>query len=540
MSAPKPGLSPMSQFQAGCTPGPAATAMGRVGDCTCHAGSRLRLPGALLAALFLAWLPPEAVHAQASGKIVAEWWEAAFLQGVRAGYVRTIVEKFDADGLEHYRSTITFRLSVKRSGDIIELGMDSGTVELPDGKVFGTFMRQQLGKTKTVEIVGTVDGRQLTLTRDKTTPLDPTPWDPEVVGVYKQKTLFRDRAVKPGDTFRFKTFEPTINAVATTHVQVKDLEAVELLAGTRTKQLLRVEAKADKIGTFQLPPYVVWLDESLMPVRAQLEIPGLGKVMLYQATKSYALAPRGATPALDVGIGHYVRLKRAIARPHQTTSAVYRITIKDEDDVATTFAQDERQQVSSVKGNTLELHVAASGEGKATKPPGAEFTQSSYFIASADARVQELARRAVGTAKDPWKKALNIEKWVRTHVKVVNHEALATADHVARTLEGDCTEFAMLTAAMCRAEGIPSKTAMGLIYADVRSGPVFAFHMWTEVWADGRWHALDATLGQGGVGAAHLKISDQSWHEERSLTPLLPVVRVLGKLDIEVLRVEGR
>jgi hypothetical protein len=37
-----------------------------------------------------------------------------------------------------------------------------------------------------------------------------------------------------------------------------------------------------------------------------------------------------------------------------------------------------------------------------------------------------------------------------------------------------------------------------------------------------------------------LKISDQSWHDERTLTPLLPVVRVLGKLTIEVVSVSGR
>ena len=69
-------------------------------------------------------------------------------------------------------------------------------------------------------------------------------------------------------------------------------------------------------------------------------------------------------------------------------------------------------------------------------------------------------------------------------------EALAPADHVARTLEGDCTEYAMLMAAMCRAEGVPSKTAIGLIYADTKTGPALGFHMWTEVWlrANGcRW-----------------------------------------------------
>jgi hypothetical protein len=118
---------------------------------------------------------------------------------------------------------------------------------------------------------------------------------------------------------------------------------------------------------------------------------------------------------------------------------------------------------------------------------------------------------------------------------VKSHEALATADHVARTLEGDCSEFAMLTAAMCRAQEVPSRTAIGLIYTDSAKGPVMAFHMWTEVWVRGQWLALDATLGKGSVGATHLKITDHSWHETRTLNPLLPVVRVLGKMSIEVL-----
>lgn len=95
------------------------------------------------------------------------------------------------------------------------------------------------------------------------------------------------------------------------------------------------------------------------------------------------------------------------------------------------------------------------GEDKAPT----EFTQSSYFIASADERVKQHARNAVGNEKDLWKKAVLIEKWVHEHMQVKNTEALATADQVARTLEGDCTEFAMLTAAMCRAEGVPSRTA---------------------------------------------------------------------------------
>lgn len=471
---------------------------------------------------------------------IAEWWEAAYLQGARSGHVHTIVEEIDQDGVKIHRSTVALRLNVKRFNDIIQLAMDNGTYELPEGTVFGTFMKQMVGKNKSLEIVGTVDGKRLTLTRDKSTPLTPAPWDADVLGVSKQKTLFKDRKVKPGDAFSYKSFEPTINVVVVTHVQVKEEEEVELFGGRQKRRLLRVDAKAEKIGNFQLPPYTTWLDENRMPVRSQTEAPGLGKVTLYQAPKSFALAPAGTAPTLDVGISHYVRLKQRIVRPHDTKAAVYRITVKDEQDVASAFARDARQEVMNVRGSTLELHVRSEGDAGEAGEPGAEFTQNSYFITSADPKVQEFARQAVGGEKEPWKKARNIEKWVHERMRIGNHEGLAPADHVARTLVGDCTEFAMLTAAMCRAEGIPSKTAMGLIYADVRSGPVFAFHMWTEVWADGRWQALDATLGLGRVGAAHLKISDQSWHDERSLTPLLPVVRVLGKLAIEVVRVDGK
>jgi hypothetical protein len=74
---------------------------------------------------------------------------------------------------------------------------------------------------------------------------------------------------------------------------------------------------------------------------------------------------------------------------------------------------------------------------------------------------------------------------------------------------------------------------------DRNKGPVMAFHMWTEVFVRGNWVALDATRGQGHVGATHLKITDSSWYETQSLAPLLPVFRVLGKLSIEVVRVEG-
>jgi hypothetical protein len=56
----------------------------------------------------------------------------------------------------------------------------------------------------------------------------------------------------------------------------------------------------------------------------------------------------------------------------------------------------------------------------------------------------------------------------------------------------------------------------------------------------GQWLPIDATLGRNYVGATHLKIADHSWHDTQALTPLLPVVRVVGKVSIQVVSVGER
>jgi transglutaminase-like putative cysteine protease len=488
----------------------------------------LSLAGILL---FLQQIPA----GDSQGKIVQDLWDVAYLQGGRAGFVHTVVRESEKNGSKIYSTIVALNLTVKRNKDIINLRMDTGTAETAEGKVVGVFMRQYLGKSKELLISGVVVGKQLRLTLDRTKALEPAPWDDKALGLVAQQRFLAERKAKPGDAFSFKSFEPTVNLVTRIDVQVKEFEDVELLNRTR-KRLLRVEYKPEKLEKVQLPALITWVDKQFVPLRQQMEVPGLGKINLFRTTKALALGPAPIATLTDIGIGQYVKLKKRIPRPYDTSQAVYRITIDNDDNPASTFSQDERQQVKNVKGHSFELHVHAGDVSKeGEKEPGPEFRKSSYFINSADATVKQLARQAVGGEKDPWKKAQRIEKWVFRNMKPVNDEAMATADHVAKTLRGDCTEYSMLTAAMCRAQGIPSRTAIGLIYADVPQGPVFAFHMWTEVWIDGRWRAIDATRATGYVGATHLKITDHSWNDTRTLTPLFPLVRVLGRVQIDVI-----
>jgi hypothetical protein len=492
-----------------------------------------------LLSLVLCFAAAPVVSAQA---FPIERWDGAFINGNRAGYVRTQFEAEKSGDEAVIRSTIELRLTILRNNDRIQLGMDNGTIETASGEVVGTFMRQLLGRTQKLQIEGKVEGNQLKLTMDGGKAMKPAPWNEKVIGLYRQYKLFKEQNAKPGDSFTYQSFEPSINLVIRNTATAKEYQTVQFPGTKELRRALRVEITAEKIQGFQPPKLIQWLDDQGEAIAQESEAPGLGKLTLVRTTKQLALNNVGGA-SVDVGISQIVKVSQRIQKPYDTTRAVYRITVKDDSEAEKTFANDARQQVRGAAGNTILVDVNSSRAmpmEEGTDKAGPEFLESSFFIASGDARVKTLARTAVGPETDPWRKALRIERWVNMNMRPTNQEALATADQVAKTLEGDCTEFAMLTAAMCRAEDIPARTAVGLIYAETKAGPGFAFHMWTEVHIKGRWTPIDSTLGRGYVGATHLKIADQSWHEERSMTPLLPVVRVLGKLSIEVVSLESR
>lgn len=481
-------------------------------------------------------------------KLLLDTWDAAYLGEGKAGYVHTTAKEIDQDGKKVIKTIVELRLTVKRFTDTVEMAADTGTTETADGTVSGTYMKLFLAKQQQTQIDGVVEGKKIRLTLNGNTPLNPAPWNSEVVGLYKQERLFKDRDLKPGNKFSFLSFEPSINFVLKMEVVVKGEREISLKGSKEKQKLLLVEVIPEKVEykpgqKLQLPVKQMWLNDKLEAVKTETDIPGMGPIVTYRTTKAQALAPGPPAQLIDLGFNQLVRLKHRILGPHETTAAVYRVLIKNDDDVSSAFSRDDRQQVKKVEGNTFELHVKAingsSGPGE-EKAPAAEFLQSSYFITSDSPKVREYSALAVGKEADPWQKALRIERFVNKNMKFSNDESLATAEHVAQTLQGDCSEYAMLTAAMCRAAGVPSRTAIGLTYADVQGAPVFAFHMWTEVWVKGRWIPIDATLGKGYVGATHLKITDHSWHDERTMTPIFPVVRVVGRVSIEVLGAEGR
>jgi hypothetical protein len=67
------------------------------------------------------------------------------------------------------------------------------------------------------------------------------------------------------------------------------------------------------------------------------------------------------------------------------------------------------------------------------------------------------------------------------------------ASRVARSGAGDCTEHAVLLAALARSVGRPARVALGLLIARIEGEPRALGHAWAEIHEGGRWVLVDAT-----------------------------------------------
>jgi transglutaminase-like putative cysteine protease len=264
----------------------------------------------------------------------------------------------------------------------------------------------------------------------------------------------------------------------------------------------------------------------------------------YRMSEKQAKAEAAGGPSVDIGTDMFVKIEPALARAHALRWARYRVELAS-GDPAKAFAQGANQVVKRLGPHAAELTVTSSrlghgGGDRGASPaasPGAEYTTANSVLQIDDPRIRAMAAQARGAETDPLRIAMALERFVHDQVSASDFtQALATAAEVAQSRRGDCTEHAVLLAALGRACGIPSRVAIGLVYVERAGG--FGYHMWSELYVNGQWLPFDATLGQGGIGAAHLKLVDASFHGTTGYNAFLPVAQVVGQLQIHVLETE--
>ena len=210
---------------------------------------------------------------------------------------------------------------------------------------------------------------------------------------------------------------------------------------------------------------------------------------------------------------------------------------------------NDNQKVRRLSDGRVILRVepAVAPEGvefpyKSNDPVAREALKPTRYVESGQKIIIDLARRAIGDTSDAAEAARRIEAFVSRYITNKNLSVgYASAAEVAVSREGDCSEHAVLVAALCRAVGIPAQVVTGLAYVEewrtVQDG--FGGHAWTQAYIGDKWIGLDAAFkgaGLGGYDAGHITLAAGSGNPE----DFINLINTMGQFKIDRVEVKKR
>lgn len=468
----------------------------------------------------------------AAADAVETWYETQ-LGGLRIGVVcRTLMSEGDSLLVTAARTDVV----VERFGERAEMSQEDVWTETTAGRAVRYVSTRALARGEVTTLVVEVSPDALSI--DKTTkrgsdrhllPLSTTVLFPRAI-----ERLHADRGFVAGDAYAYVTFDPDFEAVSRCSVAVVGSDTLHI-AGQRVElNLLHVLPDVYEgliIKEWRDRGGELWVQE----------IPGLG-VETRRTQRKVGVDGHALT---DVASETIVEVGMSIPHPARVDEALYEIWT-DDGDVEELLTGDLRQTVEghTDRGVLLRVRRVVPGDGGenvdgsttadvADDDAGLEqYLEGNVLIQKDDPDVRAAALEAVdGVGDEPWSKAVSIERRVSELITDRGYgTAFASAAEVIDTRSGDCSEHALLAAAMARAVGIPSRLATGLVHFQ----DCFAYHMWMEVKIGAEWFALDPTQGNGSVDATHIRLGGSSLSGGRIGSLSIPVLRTAGRLGLRI------
>jgi transglutaminase-like putative cysteine protease len=490
----------------------------------------------VLSLVALALLAAPHRPAAAAEEVLRDEWAVVRMGGARVGWEHVRVRRLsDPVRIETTRES---SMSMKRLNATIEITSTETVVEREDGTLISLKSRDKQSSEETltsIEFDGTkARVRTETMGKAREKEVD-VPAD--MVGPWRVERIPFEAGYPVGETFETKTFMHQFGGPQVVRTTVVGPEEVEVADGS-TQKLLRLDMAISYIRGS------TWVDEGGSIARAKVSVAGM-TVESLRTTKADATGEDDADTVPQVDTFTASLIASPVLIPHARSIEEALVRLRTREDGALPDLASDRQTVEE-KGEdsvTLRIRRATPPEGAATRPladAGADlqrYLHPSSSLQSDEPDIVKVTKEAVGSETDAWKAAQAIERWVAKNLTNKGFGvASATALEVCRQREGDCTEHAVLAAAMSRAAGIPSRVAFGLEYVM----GIWGGHAWHEVWIDGKWYALDATNGFGHVDALHLTVATTALEEGTFGEELTSLMGVVGAVDVDVVEAKWK
>ncbi len=461
-------------------------------------------------------------------------WDVMYLGSSKIGSMHTHITADEGGKSDQVRATLESVLRVNRGGQPTTQKISITTREKLNGELIDFLATIYEGDAKT-EVTATQFDGQLVIQSKQANGQGSThkiPWQPEYRGPFALEQTLKQQPLKNGELREINFVSVPLFRLVTLKLKGGDKQRVTMLDGS-LQELQEINTSLWLEGK-PIMETVAWVDDQ----GETLKSAALGlQVLTYRGTQALAEAVNTAAQ-VDLLKVTSVPLPAGTPNLHQTPGQIYKI--KSQRDLYKIFSNKTNQTVRSTLALECDVTVMAIRpdqpipQGINTDDLPSDLDRNpSPLIQSADPAIVDMAKQCAADETDTAKLAIALEKFVHDKIERKDFSrSFASAADVARQPRGDCTEHAVLLAALLRARGIPARVASGLVYVDTPSGPMMGYHMWNEAYIGDRWYPLDAVLGLGGIGAGHLKILESSLPDENPYVALLPVLQALGELQV--------
>ena len=487
------------------------------------------LPIGLLVVIGLLLVGVAPLQAEPTGQKTFERWYVLMLSGQRTGYVHETTYK---DG-QQITSITQMNVSLKRGDVTIDIEQSLSFTESVDGKPIEATSTVNMGAMPmTQRIVFGDNGMEITggqnATASRKLPSLKEAWlPPAAVQRHVEQQLAAGTK-----TISYRSVDVSMG--------VTPLQISSTVVGQENIEVMGkvVPATALDSTNSMMPGMVVreYVDRQGRSLKMQFNLlPGM-EMQLLAADESLATSALDPPELMGASL---IRPDKPIDRPRELRSAIYQLTIKSDQPVE--LPRGGSQRVVWANDNTASVVVDLDQPINPIDDLPTEANLAvSIILDHEDPKIRQLITQALGDAPaklTDMEKADRLRNFVEQYIDEKDLSVgFATAGEVARTAQGDCTEHAVLLAAMLRAVEIPSRTVSGLIYVNEFIGQqnIFGYHMWAQAWLDGRWVDFDGVLPNSRFDAAHIALTVSNMNDATITNDMVALVPLLGTLEVKV------
>jgi hypothetical protein len=485
---------------------------------------RIILAIAALAAMTPAAVPP------------TEKWFVVTLGGTPVGYVRESSDPASGGPGGLYVSESEMKMVLNRLGNKVEIGSLSRTEESAEGRLLSVAyeMRASMLSTKSRAVIG--NGQiEIRSEAGGKSYMRTIPYKGILLGPEGVRRLSLEKIKGPGDHIEFQTFAAETESV--TAGRQTALAWEPLLIEGREIRALKVEEMLEAAGAKSLS----WLDERRESVRQEMPTP-FGTAQIVAATRDQALqAAGGGSLPEEIFARSIIKTNVRLPRARTLDYLKLRITRRDASDEWPEF-EGPSQKAGAKTAATLELETrrivppAEMRRPVAVTDANREFLVPNAYIQSDDPELSKTALEIVGNETELWPAALRLRRWVSENMHFDLGIAFAPSTELFKNRRGTCVGYATLLATLLRAAGIPSRVAIGYVYAL----GMFGGHAWAEVLAGDAWIPLDAAIvGPEAADPARFYLGRSSLYAGGGSLTGGATQQLLGQIDVRILAYAG-